>query len=71
MTFKFTIAHEGKTYECERIVEGKRVLHQTVVVVGVGSKEDPASYGQRGHPVESMAGVACLIADEILRENTR
>lgn len=67
-THKFTVEYDGKTYDCERTVTGERVFRQSIHVIGVGSKDDPASYGARYHPPSSMAGIAKLIAHEIIRE---
>jgi hypothetical protein len=69
MTFKFTVEHEGKTFDCERVVTGTRVLYQTVYVVSVGSKADSAAYGHKGRPPETMESIARLIAHEILRDS--
>ena len=70
-THKFTVESDGKSYDCERRVTGERVFRQSVHVIGVGSKDDPASYGARYHPPSSMAGIAKLIAHEIIREAGR
>lgn len=70
-THKFTVESDGKTYDCERTVTGERVFGQSVHVIGVGSKDDPASYGARYHPPSTMAGIAKLIAHEIIREAGR
>ncbi len=69
MTYSFSVQHDGRPYECERIVTGKRVLRQTIIVKGVGSKEDSAPYGQRGHPAVTMEGIARLIAHEVIKSN--
>lgn len=66
--YKFTVQANGKTYDCEREVTGKRIFRQQIRVIGVGSKQDSASYGGRYHPPESMEGIARLIAHEIIRE---
>jgi hypothetical protein len=66
MTYSFSVQHNGKLYQCEREVTGKRSLQQTITVLGVGSKEDSASYGQRGHPTVSMESIARIIAHEII-----
>lgn len=70
-THKFAVEYDGKTYDCERTVTGERVFRQSVHVIGVGSKDDPASYGANHHPPSSMAGGAKLIAHEIIREARR
>lgn len=70
-THKFTVESGGTTYDCERTVTGERVFRQSVHVTSVGSKDDPASYGARYHPPSSMAGIAKLIAHEIIREAGR
>jgi|GEM_PF-3263663 len=64
---KFTVTVDGQTYDCERTIEGTRVLHQRVYVKGIGGKDDSATYGQRGHPASSMEGSAKMIAYEIIR----
>lgn len=64
--YEFSIEHDGTQYRCERIVTGKRVLRQTIRVIGVGSEEDSVDYGPEGHPPETMTGIACLIAHEIV-----
>ena len=66
----FDIERGGKTYRCERVVTGKRVQRQMIIVYGIGQKPDPANYGgPRGHPIGSMESTARLIAGEIIREN--
>ena len=70
-THQFTVESNGKIYDCERTFTGERVFRQSVHVIGVGSKDDPASYGARCHPPSSMAGIAKLIAHEIIREAGR
>ena len=66
MIYEFTVVVDDKEYRCEREVGGKRVLRQTVRVEGIGSKSDPASYGNKYHPVSSMESVSRLIAREII-----
>lgn len=66
--YPFTVEFNGKTYDCERLVTGERVLRQTVRVAGVGSKNDPASYAKnRYHPLSTMESMAKIIAQEILK----
>jgi hypothetical protein len=65
---KFTLEVGGRAFECERVVFGKRVLRQEIRVFGIGSKEDPASYGRKYHPVSSMASVARVIARELIEK---
>lgn len=70
MNYSFTIETEdGKTYECERVVEGKRKLYQTIHVKGIGSRRDSARYGraQTDAPIETMPFNARIIAVEIVR----
>lgn len=67
----FEKEYKGKTYECERRVTGVRKFRQTITVIGVGSKNDSADYGPKNHPLASMAGVAKLIAFEILQARIR
>ena len=69
MRYSFKVDANGSTYNCEREVTGKRVLRQTIHVIGVGSKEDSADYGSKHHPPETMRGIARIIAHEIIREN--
>ena len=64
----FSVEIEGSTYECERVLDGTRILKQTIRVLGVGSKLDSARYGPGQHPVQSMRGIAKLIAGEIVNE---
>ncbi len=67
--YAFTVEVDGKTYPCERIVSGTRVLTQSVSVLGLGSENDQANYGgPRGHPAASMPGIAKLIAQSIIRK---
>lgn len=68
---QFSVAVDGKTYECERIVKGTRVFYQEIHVIGVGLKTDSARYGSpsKGHPVNSMTGIARIIACEIIKES--
>ena len=66
MRYQFTVEENGKTYHCERVVTGQRVLYQTIYVNGVGSKDDSAAYGAKYHPVETMESIAILIAYEII-----
>ncbi len=66
---KFEIDVKGKKFECERVISGNNNLAQEVVVLGVGSKKDYATYGRKGHPLDSMLGTARLIAHEIIGEN--
>lgn len=68
--YQFTVEANGRTYNCERVVTGKRVLRQTIDVTGVGSKADSADYGRHAHPVASMEGIARIIAHEIIRGMT-
>lgn len=67
ITYQFTVENNGKTYHCERVVIGERVLYQEIYVIGVGSKGDPARYSAKSHPPESMESTANLIAHEIIR----
>lgn len=64
----FKVKHEGRTYECEREIEGKRRLTQRTRVIGVGAKEDSAVYGQNERPIVSMESIARVIAHEIIRQ---
>lgn len=66
MIYEFTVVENDKEYRCERDVSGTRVLRQAVRVEGIGSKSDPASYGNRLHPVSTMESIARLIAHEII-----
>lgn len=64
----FEVEHNGKTYACQRVITGTITLSQRIYVIGVGSKDDSANYGRRGHPISTMAGIARIIAGEIIRE---
>jgi hypothetical protein len=64
--YQFTVEVKGTKYDCERVVEGTRILNQEITVNGVGSKSDPARYGEGQYPVRSMEGIAKLIAGEII-----
>lgn len=66
MNYQFTVNVNGRVYQCERIVTGQRVLRQQIRVTGVGSKNDPASYGAKYHPPGTMEAIARLIAREII-----
>jgi hypothetical protein len=69
--YEFTVEVDGKTYCCESVVSGVRVLTQRVTVKGIGSENDAASYGRSDHPVVSMPGVAELIATNIIAKQKR
>jgi hypothetical protein len=66
---EFTVVVDGETYRCERTVYGKRVLTQRVHVAGMGTEPDPVPYGAHGRHIESMLGIAKLIAAKIIRSN--
>lgn len=66
MRYEFKIEKNGVTSNCKREVTGKKVLRQRIHVIGVGSKEDSASYGGHYHPISSMEGIARIIASEIV-----
>jgi len=66
MRYQFTVEERNKTYHCERVVTGQRVLYQTIYVIGVGSNDDSAVYGKKYHPPETMESIARLIAHEII-----
>ena len=63
---KFQVEDGDQTYECRRIITGTSTLDQIIEVAGVGSRSDPASYGEEGHPVSTMADIARMIAHEII-----
>jgi hypothetical protein len=65
--YEFTVVVDGKTYRCDRTVYGKRVLTQRVHVAGMGTEPDPLRYGAGGRRIESMVGIAKLIAAKIIR----
>jgi hypothetical protein len=69
-THAFTVTLAGRTYQCERTVTGTRVLRQTIFVHGLHSVTDSARYGTKTSPVESMPGIATLIAREIIRSQS-
>ncbi len=63
----FTVEVDGQENKCRRVVDGTKVLTQTVVVEGVGSEADTAKNGlKHGHRVESMEGMAKQIARELI-----
>lgn len=65
----FVVEVKGKSYECERLVSGTRLLTQTVTVRGLGTEADSAEYGSSAHPAIAMEGIATLIAMGIVRKN--
>jgi hypothetical protein len=67
--FPFFIEVDKKSYECERVVTGTRILKQEVTVRGVGTESDSAEYGASASPVISMPGIATLIAMRIVRKS--
>ena len=69
--YDFTVDFQGKTYQCERTVEGTRVLTQDLHVKGIGDKSDTATYGQRGHRISSMEGIAKVLAVELIIESQK
>jgi hypothetical protein len=68
MKENFVLATGGTKYACQRTVIGIDIQTQTVDVLGVGTKVDPAKYGTGQHSISSMLAVARLIAGEILRK---
>jgi len=66
---KFSIAYNGVTYECERIVHGTHVFRQTIHVCGVGAQEDEVEYASQHHNVATMASTANVIAGEIIEQS--
>jgi len=64
--YKFEMEYAGKTYSCIRVVTGTRVLKQTIYV-GIDSEADSVDYGPKHHPVETMDGIARIIAGQIIR----
>jgi hypothetical protein len=69
VTHEFTVVVDGETYRCDRTVYGKRVLTQRVHVSGMGTEPDPVRYGAGGRPIESMLGIAKLIAANLIRSH--
>lgn len=65
----FFVEVGGKSYECERVISGTRVLTQTVSVRGVGTEADAVEYGSSAHPAIAMDGNATLIAMGMVRKN--
>lgn len=63
-TIKFTIDYNGKTYNCESEIEGKRVFYQTVNVIGVGYKKDERRYDLSD--IHTAQAVAKILAKEII-----
>lgn len=70
-TYDFVIDHDGRQYQCRRVVTGKRVLYQTVYVEVCGHKDDGVSYGRSQHPADTMEGIAELIAHELVEDRKR
>jgi hypothetical protein len=66
----FFVEVSGKSYECERVVSGTRVMTQTVTVRGMGTEADAANYGSSATPPIAMEGVATLIAMGIVRKSS-
>jgi hypothetical protein len=69
-TYPFFVEYEGIRYQCKRIVEGKKVLYQTIHVCGIDFEED-GPYGPNKNPPETMVSNAKLIAREIIRKSPR
>jgi hypothetical protein len=71
--FLFTVKVDGKTYKCERLVTGTRVLSQTVHVEGiVRTENDPARYGgPMGHSIASMEFTAKVIAGIMIQDKRK
>jgi hypothetical protein len=65
----FAVEVDGKTYQCERTLTGKKVMSQRIEVAGVGSEDDPDHYGGMHGSPESMAMVARTIARGIIRDH--
>jgi hypothetical protein len=65
--YEFTIELNDKTYSCKRFVSGQEVKRQTIKVIDIGSKDDPACYGDKWKPVSTMQLNARLIAHEIIK----
>jgi hypothetical protein len=63
---EFTITDGETTYSYISTVYGERLFTQTIRVIGIGSKNDSAEYGPGAHCIESMEGVASMIAGEIV-----
>jgi hypothetical protein len=64
---KFKVTHNGKMYDCERVVTGSGSKTQRIKVLGVGSEEDWANYGLHGRPSDDMESTAETIASSIIQ----
>ncbi len=65
-TETFEVSFGDKAFVCQRTITGTNSFTQHIHVIGVGSKNDSATYGPKGHPVETMSSIAQIIAGEIL-----
>jgi hypothetical protein len=65
--YEFTVELDDKTYNCKRFVSGQDVRRQTIKVIDVGSRDDPACYGDKLKPISAMQLSARLIAHEIIK----
>lgn len=65
--FEFTMDANQRTYKCERFVSGQSVVRQTIRVVGVGSRDDPANYNDKSEQRSAMQLNARLIAHQIVK----
>lgn len=65
--YEFEVKIDNKTYSCKRLVSGLDVKRQNIKVANIGSKDDPAYYGDKWTPVSSMQLSARLIAHELIK----
>lgn len=68
MIENFTVENNGKTYQCQSIIEGSVKFRQKIVVNELGSKYDNTLYDSS--LTESMIPMAKIIAIEIIKENS-
>ena len=69
--YEFKVKLDNKTYNCERLVSGLDVKRQSIKVANVGSKDDPARYGDKWTPISSMQLSARLIAHELIKTSSK
>jgi hypothetical protein len=68
--YEFTLDANNRTYKCERFVSGQDSVRQTITVIGIGKKDDPANYGEKSAPPSVMQLNARLIAHQIVKGAT-
>jgi hypothetical protein len=66
MKENFVFESNGTKYACQQTNTGIGVQTQTVEVLGIGMRADPARYGSGHQPTSTMRKVATVIAGNIL-----